>query len=225
MDVVAQLANGPNAAANIEVIERLMALRDREEDKRKEQEFNAAMSTAQAEMRPVAADANNPQTRSRYASYLALDRQMRPIYTRHGFGLSFNTAEPPSPDFVRVICDVSHKSGHSRRYQVDMPSDGKGAKGGDVMTKTHATGAAMTYGQRYLLKMIFNIAVGEDDDGRYASKPRVTQAQADTIRDLLESTGKSRDKFLKWAKVEKIEDLAAEHYDACVAAIQGKPAK
>jgi hypothetical protein len=48
-----------------------------------------------------------------------------------------------------------------------MPADGKGAKGGDVMTKTHAIGAAVTYGKRYLLGMIFNIAVGGDvdDDG------------------------------------------------------------
>jgi hypothetical protein len=45
-----------------------------------------------------------------------------------------------------------------------MPSDGKGAKGGDVMTKTHATGAAESYGMRYLLKMIFNIAIGEEDN-------------------------------------------------------------
>ena len=52
-----------------------------------------------------------------------------------------------------------------------MPSDGKGAKGGDVMTKTHATGAAMSYGMRYLLKFIFNVAVGEDDtDGNGAQR-------------------------------------------------------
>ena len=31
------------------------------------------------------------------------------------------------------------------------------------MTKTHATGAATQYGMRYLLKMIFNVAVGEND--------------------------------------------------------------
>ena len=30
--------------------------------------------------------------------------------------------------------------------------------------KTHAVGAGMSYGMRYLLKMIFNIAIGEDDD-------------------------------------------------------------
>ena len=56
-----------------------------------------------------------------------------------------------------------------------MPADGKGAKGGDVMTKTHATGAAVSYGMRYLLKMIFNVAVGEDDtDG---NGPRETPDQ------------------------------------------------
>ena len=70
----------------------------------------------------------------------------------------------PYPDHVRVVCYVGHVGGHSRAYHVDMPADGKGAKGGDVMTKTHAVGAGMSYGMRYLLKMIFNIAIGEDDD-------------------------------------------------------------
>ena len=32
------------------------------------------------------------------------------------------------------------------------------------MTKTHAVGSAMSYGVRYLLKLVFNVAVGEDDD-------------------------------------------------------------
>ena len=48
--------------------------------------------------------------------------------------------------------------------------NGKGAKGGDVMTRTHATGAALSYGMRYLLRMIFNVAVGEGDtDGNGAT--------------------------------------------------------
>src|SRR5258708_30880683 len=122
------------------------------------------MNGAQAELGPVAADASNPQTKSRYASYPALDRAIRPIYAKHGFSLSFDTGEDAAPDHVRVVCYVAHRTGHKRSYHVDMPADVKGAKGGDVMTKTHATGAAMSYGQRYLLKLIFNIAVGEDRD-------------------------------------------------------------
>lgn len=187
-------------------------------------EFDNAMNSAQAEMSPIAADASNPQTKSKYASYLALDKALRPIYTRHGFSVSFNTAPCDTENTVRIVADVSRK-GHKRSYQIDMPADGKGAKGGDVMTKTHAVGAAATYGQRYLLKMIFNIAVGEDADGNGASAhiKRITQEQADQIRDLLEAHSKSREKFLSWAKIERIEDLDASFFDAAVAGIKAAP--
>ena len=157
-----RMARDPNAS--VEAIERMMALWERREARTAEMQFNGAMSAAQREMRPVAADAENPQTRSRYASYEALDRALRPIYTQHGFGLSFDTGDAPLPELVRVLCYVTHTAGHARTYRADMPADGKGAKGGDVMTKTHAVGSAMSYGMRYLLKMIFNVAVGEDDD-------------------------------------------------------------
>lgn len=153
------------ALADIDV-NKLQALMDMQRQILADQsraEFNAAMSECQKQMRPIAADANNPQTKSRYASYKALDSALRPIYTDCGFGLSFNTADGAAADWVRVTCLVSHAGGHERTYHVDMPADGKGAKGGDVMTKTHAVGAAMSYGMRYLLKMIFNVAVGEDD--------------------------------------------------------------
>jgi hypothetical protein len=164
-----RLATDPNAS--VEKIERLMALWERGETKKAEAAFNAAMSAAQKEMRPVAADAFNPQTRSKYASYEALDRELRPIYTDHGFGLSFNTGDCPLPEHVRVLCEATHSGGFAKVYTLDMPADGKGAKGGDVMTKTHAAGSALSYGMRYLLKMIFNIAVGEgDDDGNKAGR-------------------------------------------------------
>ena len=170
-----RLARDPNAS--VEKIERLMALWERGEARKAEAAFNAAMSAAQREMRPIAADANNPQTRSRYASYAQLDRALRPIYTDHGFGLSFDTGDSPLEQHVRVLCYAAHAVGYSRTYHVDMPADGKGAKGGDVMTKTHATGAALSYGMRYLLKMIFNVAVGEaDDDGNSNGGPDVPTA-------------------------------------------------
>jgi ribosomal protein L37AE/L43A len=56
-----------------------------------------------------------------------------------------------------------------------MPADGKGAKGNDVMTKTHAAGAAGSYGARYLLKGIFNVAIGENDDDGNGATPRTRQ--------------------------------------------------
>ena len=140
----------------VELIEHLMAA----EAKR---EFAEALNRVQAGLKAIAPNAFNPNTKSKYATYEALDEVIRPIYIQNGFSLSFDTEPSPKPDEVWILCYVEHAAGHSRTYRIPMPCDGKGPKGGDVMTKTHATAAAASYGMRYLLKMIFNVAVGEDD--------------------------------------------------------------
>src|SRR5262245_4783701 len=131
-------------------------------------EWRDAMTAAQAEMRPINKDLANPQTRSRYSSLAALDTAIRPIYSSHGFAVTFDT-EPweGKPEHILVVA-YAERSRHSRRYQIPMPADGKGPQGRDVMSKTHATGSAVSYGRRYLLCMIFNL-ITADDDGNRAS--------------------------------------------------------
>lgn len=164
--MIERFASDPNF--DVTKLQALMDMREREMKRVSEQAFNQAMSLAQSEMSAVAPDQHNTQTNSEYASYAALDKMARPIYTKHGFGLSFDTQESKLSEHVVVVCYVSHRDGFSRTYRADMPADGKGAKGGDVMTKTHATGSAFSYAQRYLLRLIFNLAVGQDDDGNQA---------------------------------------------------------
>ena len=161
--IIASASRDPSV--DVDKMERLMAMHERLTEKEAEKAFNVAMTACQMAVKQVAADGDNPQTRSKYATYAKLDSVLRPIYTKHGFALSFDEGES-KPDMVRVVCIVSHIGGFSRTYHRDMPADGKGAKGGDVMTKTHAAGAAGSYGARYLLKGIFNVAIGEyDNDG------------------------------------------------------------
>jgi hypothetical protein len=86
---------------------------------------------------------------------------------------------------VAIFClsaTLTHAAGFTRKYLIDMPADGKGAKGNDVMTKTHATGSATQYGMRYLLKMIFNVAIGEDDDGNAAGSDEAAVILAEWIQ-------------------------------------------
>lgn len=209
---------------DVDKLERLMAMRERMEAKHAETAFNVAMKNAQAEMRPVGADALNPQTRSKYATYAKLDSVLRPIYTKHGFSLSFDEDDSPKADHIRVICYVAHEAGHTRTYRKDMPADGKGAKGGDVMTKTHATGAAASYGARYLLKGIFNIAVGEEDkDGNAPENAStISEEQIDILRDLIEATGSDASRFKAYIKVEDLADIRADRFDAAVKLLKQK---
>src|ERR1700723_2488203 len=79
MAVIARAAADPST--DVDRRERFMGLYERITDRQAEQAYNEAMNGAQEELRPVAADAANPHTKSKYASYPALDRAVRPLYS------------------------------------------------------------------------------------------------------------------------------------------------
>jgi hypothetical protein len=229
LEIISKAACDP--AVDIDKMERLIAMQERIQAREAELAFNQAMNAAQSEMRPIATNASNPQTKSRYATFDKLDRVLRPIYTEHGFSLSFDEADSPKPEHVRVVCHVSHTGGHTRDYHCDMPADGKGAKGGDVMTKTHAAGAAKSYGARYLEKGIFNVAIGEDDDdgngGRPANAPElISDSDVVLIQQYCQSLGGNKLSALLAAyNVEKIPDLTARQAKAALSRLKDQLAE
>ena len=184
LSVISRAASDPNV--DIEKMERLMAMHRDMQKQQAEADFNAAMARVQSVMGRIGTDKRNNQTNSDYATYAKLDRALRPLYSAEGFALSFGTDAVEAESVVRVTCHVSHAAGFTRKYLIDMPADGKGAKGNDVMTKTHATGSATQYGMRYLLKMIFNVAIGEDDDDGNGAGASVDDAVANPIYDKIE---------------------------------------
>lgn len=169
LQVLERVASDPNI--DPAKIEKYLDMKERVLAKQAESDFATAMSAAQAEMGRISADKDNNQTHSKYASYAAIDREIRPIYTGHGFAMSFGTGISSQPEHALVYCDVSHRGGHTKRYEVNVPVDGKGAKGGDVMTKVHAFGAGIQYGMRYLARAIWNLAIGDDDDDGNSGEP------------------------------------------------------
>lgn len=221
LSIIERAARDPSV--DIVKLQQLMEMRERITARTAESDFDKALTAAQSAMGRIRTDSHNTQTRSRYASYGALDAAMRPVYTSHGFALSFNT-EAPAAETVRVICRVSHQNGHSRSYQIDMPADGKGAKGGDVMTKTHATGSAVSYGMRYLLKMIFNIAVSDkDDDGNAAgSGDKISMDQVQELIALCEAVEADKEAFCKYFRIEGIAEMPAKDFPRAVAALNKK---
>lgn len=212
MGIISRAASDPTT--DVTKLERLMNLYERVKSAGAEASFNSAMKSAQSEMSRISTDSNNPQTNSKYASYGKLDTVLRPIYTKHGFSVSFDTGDGAPADCVRVLAYVAHQDGHTRTYRADLPSDGKGAKGGDVMTKTHATGAAFTYGMRYLLKMIFNVAIGESDNDGNGDQVNIDDKQRDEILKLITDSDTEIDKFCAAFQIDAIPDLPLKAYDA-----------
>jgi hypothetical protein len=225
LQVIERMAVNP--AVDVEKFERLMAMHERMKASAAKLEYDRAMSEAQREMAPIRADASNPQTKSKYASYFALDSAIRPIYTKHGFAISFDTGDGAPPNHVMVVANVSHTGGHREQPKLPMPADGKGAKGGDVMTLTHASGSALTYGRRYLLLMIFNLTVGDfEDDGNAAGgSVQISAEQKETLIALMKEVGADTAKFLKYLAVESLDALPAKSFDKAKRALEAKRSK
>ena len=220
MQAIQSAATNPDV--DMDKMERLWIMHKEAVSEQNETAFNKAMNAAQGEMRSVAPNERNPQTHSDYATYWALDKALRPIYIKHGFSLSFYEGETSKVDHVRVMCDVAHSGGCTKTRHTDMPADGKGAKGGDVMTKTHAVGAGMSYGMRYLLKMIFNVAIGEDDNDGNEAVEFITEDQVANIDALMSEVGANKAAFLKVCQIQSFDQLPAAQYAGAVQRLEQK---
>lgn len=92
------------------------------------------------------------------------------------------------------------------------------------MTKTHAAGSAMSYGMRYLLKMIFNVAIGEDDDdGNSAGEVEyVTESQINAIKKLMAETESDEQAFLGYLDVSDLAELPKRSFNKAMNALKIK---
>jgi hypothetical protein len=202
------VANG----AGLDMVEKLMGLQERWEKNQARKSFDEAIAAAKAEIGPVERTGKGHNDK-RYATFAAIASAVDPILSRHGLSYRFRTAQG---ERISVTCILSHKAGHYEETTLSGPADASGSK-----NAIQAIGSTLTYLQRYSLVQMLGLAAADDDDGKSATGgPTITEGQADELRELLEAHGKDRTKFLKWAKVERIEDIRADLYDPCVAAIK-----
>lgn len=199
----------------------LVALHERLSAEKARREYNEAMAKAQSQMQVVRFNSRNKHIGSDYADLCAVVATITPIYSRNGFSLSFREEKAEKPDHLKVACRIAHAGGHCEEASIEIAIDGKGAKGGQIaMTATQASGSTVSYARRYLQLMIFNLAVGDDNDGNAPVQP-ITGAQATTITNLIIACGKAgkpvaMDKFLAWAEADSVESIASTNYSKVV---------
>ena len=204
--------------ASLDMVEKLMGLQERWEANQARKSFDGAIAAAKSEIKPIL------KTRTghtgKYEDLAAIATEVDPILSKHGLSYRYRARQD---DKVHVTCVLSHKAGYSEETELSEKPDA-----GPGRNAIQALGSCLTYLQRYSLKLALGLSASKDDDGKAAgaSVATVTQKQADDLTDLIEAHGKNRAQFLKWAKVERFEDIPATAYDACVKAIEYKaPAK
>lgn len=191
--------------------------------------FDEALAAAKAEIpvirknRKVGFEHKNGDGETNYSheDLGEIARTVDPILSK--FGLSYRYRSQQGDGRVTITCILSHRGGHFEETQLSAAPDASGKK-----NSIQQTGSAITYMQRYTLKLALGLAAAADDDAR-TSEPTavITEEQAMNLNDLIDTVvdriGAKRpgyvETFLKFMKVERIEDIPAVQYQKAVTAI------
>jgi len=205
-------------------VEKLRTLRELHKEAIEDQRraaWNEAMARCQEEMAkiPIKANKKNSQTNSVYADISAINRVIKPIYTKHGFSVNFDTIAPRVDNHLTMRGVVSHNAGFERAYTSDYPLDVAGIRDGRNKTDIHAQGSTKTYARRYMLIEIFNLDVeGMDKDGN-SPNDMVTEEQVAELKKIVKDNKMNEAEVLNYLKVENLSDIYAGKFQAAKTAI------
>jgi hypothetical protein len=132
--------------------------------------------------------------KSTYASWEDTVETIRPILFRHGFALSFRPGISARGEPM-VVGVLRHEAGHKEEAELVLPADVSGGK-----NPVQAVGSSLSYGQRYVTKLLLNLASRklDDDDGQLAGS---VQAERDAI---VEINGlEAEDAFPAWKRANR----------------------
>jgi hypothetical protein len=215
------LAIAVQQGADLSKIEKLMELQQRWDGERARKSFVAAMSAFKSEpMSILKSKQVNIPGGAKFAHATLADVVDGVVAGLSKHGLSHKWELHQEGDRVTVTCIITHEAGHSERTALSGLPDDSGKKNG-----IQQIASTVTYLQRYTLMAATGLAAKDmDDDGRggKSTKPKLSEEQIANIEALLTEVGSNKVNFLKWARVEAIEDILASNYSACIQALEQK---
>lgn len=158
-----------------------------------------ALAAAQAEMKNATLNKVNPHFKSKYADLAMIRDTVTPALTKNGIAVVQGT--DTEDNTIVVFTRLIHKSGQWIESRFPIPYD-----------KPQTMGSGITYGRRYTLSAVTNIAADEDDDGNAANdkaaEPKKAYERSGIVRaeferlqkgiHQIEMTGTMEDLVLFW---------------------------
>jgi hypothetical protein len=214
VSMIERVAMDPNLP--IERLTVLMDMRERQMNKEAEQVFNQSFAAAMAEMPDVKRTGANKHLGVKYSTLDDLIHATRPVLSRHGLSLNWQTGIDGSNITVTAI--VRHAQGHSIETTLSGPRDN-----GKQMNVLQGGGSTETYLKRYSGFSILGLSSGDevDDDGQGASNAAtLTADQYIALRDRAAEAGVDEAKICLAAGVSDLHQFPASQFDAAMKRLQ-----
>lgn len=200
------------AGAGMDMLERLMALKERADANIARRAFVEAMAAFKAEPLEIFkrktvefTTRDGDTTRYSHAELSDVAEVVVPAMARHGLSHRWDVRQEAGR--IHVTCVVTHRLGHSESLVMDAAPDDSGKK-----NNIQRVASAVTYLQRYTLLGIVGLATKSvhDDDGASTGASDDEDPRETLLRELLDEV-----------KATKTHDQAIAFYTANVGKFKG----
>jgi hypothetical protein len=146
--------------ADIDRLERLMALQQQWEAAQAKRQFDEAFAAFKAEGVQIIKNkriSDGPMKGKTYADLFAVVEVVTPVLSKHGLGSSWKLTKDEK-DWLEVTCFLKHYGGHTESVSMGGPPDSSGAK-----NPIQARASTVAYLERYTALAILGMAAQEQD--------------------------------------------------------------
>lgn len=202
--------------ANLEQVEKLLAIKERCEAYDAKKAYHVAMS--EFKKNPPTIDKDKTvaygNTKYNHATLGNVTAKISAELSKYGLSASWSTHQNGS---VSVTCRITHVKGHSEETTLSAGADKSGSKN-DIQ----AIGSTITYLERYTLLALTGLATVDQDDDGAAATAYIDDKQKGQILDMIADKNVDMAKFCSYMKIETLEKMPASKYQQAITALENK---
>ena len=215
-EMLQSVIKGGVTAENVAVLDKLVGLYERMQDREAERQFNSAFVALQQDLPVIVASTIIPN-RGKYERFEDLMQVVGPLLTKHGFSVSFS--QDAKDGRVLETCHLRHIGGHSQ-------ANSFGVRTGKADSDTQADVKASTTAKRCSFMNSLNLVIRQDamtdeGDATLQGAP-IDFAEAKYLREQIAEKGANEATFLKMAGADTIETIGKNIYPVLLRALAMK---
>ena len=217
-----QMAVGQGA--DLDKLEKLMALNERWEANEARKAYHAAMAQFKAIPPKITKDSHvkfstaKGVTEYNHASLSNVTNEINSELSKYGLNATWRTAQAEKQ--ISVTCCITHILGHSESTSLSAYPDESGGK-----NPIQSIGSSVTYLERYTLLALTGLATHDQDNDGATATEFITPEQVETITDKLNKLSVkdkgATDRFLKYMDSKKVSTIISNDYGKATSALQG----
>jgi len=208
--------------ADLDKLEKLMALQERYEANEAKKAYVEAMANFKANPPEINKDkrvsypTGKGQTEYSHATLANVTEKINAALSKHRLSAAWTTHQENGT--ISVTCKITHVMGHSEETTLTASPDNSGSK-----NPIQAIGSTVSYLERYTVLALTGLASKDmDDDVKTGGTVVISEKQLSQLVDMINETETNLDKFLKLGGVEKLDLLPAEKFDTAMAWLKAK---